>query len=250
VPTLLVLHGLTDSGAAWADVTARWSPTHRVLAPDLLGHGSAPRFTAEQLAAPDPMEEMLGALVRWVEAGADEPVVAVGHSMGGGLAAALGARRPDLVRALVLEDPAWFDDEAFGDPEAELRQRLADSRRAAADVGAEVERGRREHPRWPESELLPWAESSADFDLGFGATGRASLRVPWRDVARALARPTLVVTGTEGVILGPAVRAEIDALGNPAIEVAVVPGAGHCVRRDDREAFHALVDPWIAARAG
>jgi len=28
----------------------------------------------------------------------------------------------------------------------------------------------------------------------------------------------------------------------------VVPGAGHCVRRDATEAFHALVDPWIAAR--
>ena len=62
--------------------------------------------------------------------------------------------------------------------------------------------------------------------------------------------PTLVVTGTHDVILGPQVRRAIEALGNDHLEVAVVDGAGHCVRRDRPEAFHARVDPWLAAHAG
>jgi lipase len=30
------------------------------------------------------------------------------------------------------------------------------------------------------------------------------------------------------------------------LQVEIVDGAGHCVRRDRPDAFHALVDPWIA----
>ena len=46
----------------------------------------------------------------------------------------------------------------------------------------------------------------------------------------------------------PGSREIIEAIANPAIEIVVVDGAGHCVRRDRGDAFHAVVDPWIAAR--
>ena len=42
---------------------------------------------------------------------------------------------------------------------------------------------------------------------------------------------------------------EIAALGNPALEVHVIEGAGHGIRRERGDAFHALVDPWLAAHA-
>ena len=51
------------------------------------------------------------------------------------------------------------------------------------------------------------------------------------------------------MILGPQMRKAIEDLGNDHLEVAVVDGAGHCVRRDQPEAFHARVDPWLAAHA-
>lgn len=251
-PPLVLLHGVTDSGPSWADAVERWSPTWRVLAVDQLGHGLSPRFTDAQLALPDPVEAMHDALVTAVEEHIEQPVVVVGHSMGGGMAAVLGARRPDLVRAVVLEDPAWFDgpvSRRWPDPGTATAERVADSAAAAADLEAYVAAGRRDHPTWPEAELQPWAEASARWDRRFGETGRTALQVPWRDVARALTRPTLVVTGTDDVILDDGACAEIAALGNPALEVVVVDGVGHCVRRDDREAFHAVVDPWITAHA-
>ncbi len=129
-------------------------------------------------------------------------------------------------------------------------ERVEGCREAARDLDAEVARGRLDRPAWPEAELRPWAESSAAFDLDFGATGRAALDVPWRDVAAALAVPTLVVTGTEEVIIDPSVRHELTALANDHLEIVVVPGAGHCVRRDQRAGFHEVVDPWIARHAG
>ena len=51
------------------------------------------------------------------------------------------------------------------------------------------------------------------------------------------------------MILDADTRQAIEDLGNPHLEVAVVADAGHCVRREQPEAYHALVDPWLAAHA-
>ena len=77
--------------------------------------------------------------------------------------------------------------------------------------------------------------------------GRAVLDEPWEQIAAALQVPTLVVTGTESVIIDQTVRAAIEEVGNPRIEVAVIDGADHCVRRSRGDAFHAVVDPWLAS---
>ena len=38
-PTLLLMHGRTDSGRCWPDAVARWSADYRLLAWDARGHG-------------------------------------------------------------------------------------------------------------------------------------------------------------------------------------------------------------------
>lgn len=246
-PVLLVLHGLTDSGQCWGDLVERLGSTYRIVAPDSLGHGLSTRFTSEELASADPAEVMYAA----TEAVLSEvaPVggaLLLGHSMGGGMSAALTARRPDLVRAVVLEDPTWLDEPPGRDPEEGIRQHLADVRLAAEDPDAALGRGRADHPTWPEIELGPWVRAKTAADTGFLRTGRAVLDVPWREIAASLRRPTLVVTGDTDVIITDEVVEDIHSLGNPVIEVRVVSGAGHCVRREARDAFHAVVDPWLA----
>ena len=56
--------------------------------------------------------------------------------------------------------------------------------------------------------------------------------------------------GDGDVITGEASRAVVAEMANPAIEVVVVPGAGHYVRHQQTEAFHAAVDPWLGRRLG
>ena len=79
-------------------------------------------------------------------------------------------------------------------------------------------------------------------------TGRLDISTPWREVAAAIDVPALVMTGDGEVIIGPWTREEIARVA-PRIEVSVVPGADHCVRRDQGDGFHAVVDPWLAAHA-
>lgn len=99
-PAVVLLHGVTQSHRSWDWVVPEIGATHRVVRPDARGHGRSDRAPghydlfayADDTAAV--IEEVGG------------PVVLVGHSLGGVVAAAVAQRRPELVRALLLEDPA------------------------------------------------------------------------------------------------------------------------------------------------
>lgn len=103
-PTVLFLHGITSCTETWEWALPDLVATHRVLRLDFRGHGDSARaegtygFTncvADAIAA---IEQLHAA-----------PVVLVGHSLGGGTAAAIAQQRPDLVKAVLLEDPAIMD---------------------------------------------------------------------------------------------------------------------------------------------
>ncbi|WP_030484739.1 alpha/beta fold hydrolase [Nocardioides aequoreus] len=248
-PTLLVLHGLTDSGRCWGDLVERLGPSYRIVAPDALGHGGSERFTAEELAGSPgaALGETTELLLE--ELASDSPVLVLGHSMGGATAADLAARRPELVAAVVLEDPAWRDPL---DPEvarAHAAERVAWVRQATADPERALEEMRRDLAAWPQGEVAACAEARTQVDLDFLGRGLVTPPRPWREVAAAITPPTLVVTGDGVVLVDDERRKDLAELGNPALEVEVVRGAGHCVRRERGDAFHAVVDPWLRAHA-
>jgi pimeloyl-ACP methyl ester carboxylesterase len=178
--------------------------------------------------------------------GAGEPLL-IGHSMGAGVAGAVLATRPDLVRAAVLEDPPWFTTADGGDrpPEPVTLQQSVQPFRD--DLEAALARGRSELALWPEVELRPWAGSKAQLDPSLTDREQIVRQGPWIDVAATVTRPTLVVTGgrEEAVLVSAPSRQRLADLGNRHIEVAVVPGAGHTVRRDHPDAYHQIVDAWI-----
>ena len=58
-----------------------------------------------------------------------------------------------------------------------------------------------------------------------------------------------MISGDHEVILDGTMLAEVARL-NPGLELEVIAGAAHCVRRDRGDAFHAVLDPWLAAHAG
>lgn len=102
---VLALHGLTGHGARWAAL-ARELPDVRILAPDLRGHGLSTNLP------PWDFETVVADLADLVRAETDAPIVVTGHSFGGATAVHLAARHPELVRALVLLDPAIAVDPA------------------------------------------------------------------------------------------------------------------------------------------
>jgi pimeloyl-ACP methyl ester carboxylesterase len=106
-PPVLLVHGYTCDGSDWSWQIPALMPKHRVVTVDLRGHGhsSAPD---EGYTTPDFAGDM-AALVAELEL---EPVIAMGHSMGGGIVASLAAEHPEMVRAVVLVDSALGMDPA------------------------------------------------------------------------------------------------------------------------------------------
>lgn len=176
------------------------------------------------------------------------PVLLVGHSMGGSTASVIAGRRPDLLRGALLEDPAWGEPSvaAWG-----LRgaQWLARAQADRLDPDAAIARELNDPELiWPREEIEPWILAHTQVDDRFVDLGRAEHPQPWPEIAAAIAAPTLLVTGTDDVIVDETMRAQLVKIANPLLEVSVIEGAGHSVRRDRGDVFHALVDPWIAQR--
>lgn len=100
-PPVVFLHGLGGAASNWVDVAPLLVDRHRVVALDLPGHGGSPP------APPGAgMEGFVDAVAGTLEGLGASPALVVGHSFGGQLAVWLAARRPELVRGLLLVAPA------------------------------------------------------------------------------------------------------------------------------------------------
>jgi pimeloyl-ACP methyl ester carboxylesterase len=109
-PPVLFLHGFACSGADWRRQIAYFAQSHRVVVPDLRGHGRSIGLPADGLEGlvDDSVEIVL-------EHAAEQPCTIVGHSMGCRIALGIAAKIPDRVQGVVFVDGSWVGD---GDPVA------------------------------------------------------------------------------------------------------------------------------------
>ena len=93
---VVFLHGLFGQGRNWTQVAKALASDHRSLLVDLPHHGRSPwpeHFDFVEIA-----DQVAGLL------SPDDPVVLVGHSLGGKVAMVLALRRPELVSRLCVVD--------------------------------------------------------------------------------------------------------------------------------------------------
>ena len=102
-PVVVLLHGLGGSTLNWGFNTSALAQKHRVIVPDLLGHGRSdkPLINYRVATYVDFLDKFLSELKV-------ERASLVGNSMGGWIAALYALKHPARVERLVLVDAAGF----------------------------------------------------------------------------------------------------------------------------------------------
>lgn len=241
-PPILLIHGITSSSHTWSWLVPQLLPRYRTLRLDLRGHGDSGRAPgAYDLAG------YVSDAVAAAEQAAGAPVIAIGHSLGGATAIGLAQARPDLVRALVLEDPPLFptgDAGRLEDNSLMVGFRLMrDSVPRLQETGIPLDTLIEVIARSPSPVGVPMSqllhadaiEASAIGLLGLDATvldpvldgtGRASL-----DTGTTIAAPTLLITADPSSPDAVARPEGVEAFRRvcPGVEVQVVAGASHLI---------------------
>ncbi|MEV5967630.1 alpha/beta hydrolase [Kribbella sp. NPDC051952] len=237
---VVFLHGFSDSAQCWEPLIGAM-PGIRALAIDARGHGESglPEEPFGYAAHRDDAALVLSSQPR------DGGVVVVGHSMGALSAAYLAASRPDLVRAVVLEDPPT------GEPSAARRRGpssmpdwLAELREL--DLPARIARGHSADPDWPEDELESWAVSKAQlnphlFDLP------SPDPTPLTDLLAETTCPVLLIHGdpARGALISTEYAERCGQAAAGDFQAAHISNTGHSVRRDNRPQYLAELTSFL-----
>jgi pimeloyl-ACP methyl ester carboxylesterase len=232
---LLLVHGWGADRQSWNEIAKLVEPWADVLAPDLLGHGSR---TSEHVVTVDRLVDDLAA-------GLTEPVVAVGHSMGGQVVAWLAVRYPSLVQRIVVIDPAYGADDAEMDRCPAV---LEDLRTRGSASGVE----------FVDSAFADASGSPLHLDA------RAQMAVTPGPVLADLYESMYLASGSIGA--RPAARAFLPSIGKPCLSlysneyaaafarsipwapgstIEVWPGATHYLHQQHPDRFAELLRNWM-----
>lgn len=214
-------------------------PGIRAIRFDKRGHGLS------DLGPQDGIDGLADDAAALIEAVAGGPVVFVGLSIGGMIGQALAARRPDLLRALVLSNTAA----KMGTAEAWAARIDAVQAGGIAAIGDAV------MERWfapafrVTPALAPWRNMLTRTDAaGYCAACAAIAAADLTGATRALRLPVLAIAGDQDGASPPdLVRGTAGLI--PGAAFHVIPGAGHLPCVETPADWAALVAPFLTEHA-
>jgi N-formylmaleamate deformylase len=239
-PPLVLLHGLTASGACWIPLARALEGDYDVVMPDARGHGNS-STPLKGYRYQDHAGDVVG-LIQGLRLAA--PVL-LGHSMGGMTAAVIASQTATAIRGVILADPTFLSPERQrevheSDVVQQHRQLLSSSK---SEVLAQL---RLRHPH-RSSEII---ELLAESRLQTRIEAFDVLTPPnpeYRELVRATHIPILLVIADNGVISLETAR-ELQNI-NPRLRVEQIQDAGHGLPYDQPDRFEAIVRSFLRSVA-
>ncbi|MFI6484829.1 alpha/beta fold hydrolase [Nonomuraea sp. NPDC050663] len=240
-PPVLLLHDTLARATTWAR-TAQWmTPRFHVIATDLRGHGWS--------AGPDEsglLDQLVSDAVAVIEDQRLQRVAVVGHGLGALVAWTLAGRRPDLVRALVLEDHGI---DTYSAPPALIRSwfeswPLPFASVAEIDDFFTTQKWPRRTPFFRESFVETETGYRPLFEFEHVLRAMEGWNDPehWKSLSEVRC-PALVVRGAGGMLPEAELRAMAERL--PHGSYTEVEGAGHVIHYDQPDGWRAAVEPFL-----
>jgi len=265
-PTIALLHGFSENCQCWSRVAKALEDEYDLILLDARGHGRS------DLPATGYAQETLTAdVIAFIAALDLERPFVWGYSNGARTAAEVAATAPEIVRAVILEDPPWrdgaapsakpADSEMGGEPWPGYAQWRANwiAWHVALHDQAFAERVASSAPYlppgatdWPAEDLLTHLEAQAQFNLALlDMLPPVPTRSPWRATVARITCPLLLLTSdpARGGTITPELVAQITATWRDGERVAFT-GASHFLHHEARgeafERFIAVVRAFLA----
>ncbi|MGW2783785.1 alpha/beta fold hydrolase [Streptomyces populi] len=258
-PALVLIHGIGDSSATWAELIPDLARTHTVIAPDLLGHGASDRPRADYSVAAyaNGVRDLLGTLDI-------ESATLVGHSLGGGVAMQFAYQFPERTERLILVSSGGVGGEvnpvlrAVSLPGAQLLLSALRLPGMRLQVGLFLSLMRmidadlaRDAP-----ELLNLVDALPDATSRSAFTRTLRAVVDWRGQAVTMldrcylteGMPTMLLWGSRDSVV-PVRHAHGAHEAMPGSRLEIFEGAGHFPFHSDPARFLALVEEFTATTA-
>jgi 3-oxoadipate enol-lactonase len=220
---LVLLHGFPLSGVIWHEQARALSDHHRIITPDLRGHGASP--------APDgtyEMETMARDVLHLLDTLGVEKTTIIGHSMGGYVTLALWRIAPERFQSIGL-----VGSHAMADTDEARQGRLAQADKVflqGSVVVADAMQPRLFAPGVDPEE--PFIEQVRTIMLNtrpsgiIGALRGMAARPDSTGLLPHINIPALVVTGDSDQLIPPQ-RAEATAAALPNATLVTIENAGH-----------------------
>lgn len=103
--TILFIHGIGNTGAAWDEVISGLPKDIRLITVDLLGFGNSRR---PKWAIYNAKIQARSVIATFLKLRITEPIIIVGHSLGALVAVEFATKYPLLVRSLILCSPPFY----------------------------------------------------------------------------------------------------------------------------------------------
>jgi len=241
-PPVVVSHGFTDDGYCRLDLARELADDYDVVLYDARGHGRSDAPDGEY-GPPERAADLLGLIDALA---LDDPIL-FGHSMGADTVTMAAASRPDLPRAVVLEDPVWLidgvnddliadgpdDDAADGDPGDDMAEQIAWWRDHSVEELLEADTMFRDLAERGQPDLARRvAEARHRLRPAIGRVSNAEFVDP-TETYGDIEAPTLILKADADEAEREREREVADTL--PDGRIAHVDGAGHCVLWDERQ---------------
>ena len=231
--TVLMLHGNCESGQAWYGWVPHLARDYRVVRPDMRGFGASTPMPADYKW---PMDEIIGDFIELMDHLKVERFHLVAAKIGGVIARAFAARRPQRVQTLTIvgsPPPVRLD-------RGTLEQRVKEVETEGIERWARRSMGARLGSKFPKEGAEWWVQfmSRTPVSTQIGFVGTINFSDITADVPR-IACPTLVIT-TEQSGLASVEQTQAWVKQIPNASLVVLPG----------DSFHAAAtDPDRCAQA-
>jgi pimeloyl-ACP methyl ester carboxylesterase len=242
-PTIVMLHGYTGSKENWYRLAAALEGHYRLVIPDLPGWGESERRRDADYGYAAQAANV-AAFIRQVS---DEPVVLLGHSMGGGIAAVVAARYPREVARVGLLDASGvrFKDNQFGIEVLAGRNPFAVTDEASLEhyLGILFHDAEARPPiPWPASRaLIARRRADGAFEQSvLDRIGRSQARFLPGELASTIVQPALLLWCRQDAVIDASAMDQFAAK-MPQASTALLDGCGHMSLMEQPDAVAAAV---------